>query len=289
MRYDIASMFDNGNYGQDYAEKVAEVEENVTMFMKVAEEEGVDLSGLTPDQIVESANEWADELRAEAAGAEGDEGVYEDYDPALPEGPENIGPKTAEVDFLGRYMAHAKHDESIKIATEMTAEQPDGQEKEASFKEKLLGAIKGKGLGKSLQRARAAAGVKFESMKKIRAAKKGGDKTEVARLKGEAKQMAGPRGKAYGQAAKRLAGAAALPAAVVGGAGAAGYAAGRKKKSHVELLDEAAVDRANEILEVAGEGHDLTFDKVAGVDETDLDRVITELAWAKLEEAGHIQ
>jgi hypothetical protein len=274
----LAELFNTNGH----AEKVAYVQEVTGAFIKQAEEEEVDLSGVDEEQLVEAALAWAADMEE---GGEGDQ----DYDPEYLEGPGNIGPKTSEVDFLGRYMAHAYNDELQKIA---------GHDKEAKSMKAYWSQLK-KMPRKFMEHAK---GTKVEKMKRqhkgimegglkdsLRVGKGGRyvtpqEASEITKSMG--KQMRGQKAKMWGARGALGAGAAGVGAAGVLGAQAA---LGKKeKKSHIEQLDELAVDRANELLKLAGEGHEFGFEDVAETDEDDLDRVITELAWEKLRDEGYI-
>ena len=297
MRTDIAGLFDENNY-PGYAEKVAQVESDVYYFVKQANEEGYDLDGFTDDQIVEMASEWGDAQR---------EGGVDEYDSEYIEGPENLGPKTAEADFLGRYMAHAMHDEQIKIAKDVGLLQRTG----AAIADKARRA--GSWLGEKAQEVGRkgysdAGHAKMEAKKwmevgsapsKLTKGKTVGQAAvdesattldRVARKKDLAKAVAGRVARAEKiRGGLMMGGAGAAGLGTVGGAYALGRSGGKEVKSHIELLDEAAIDRANLWLDLAGQGYDFTFDKVASVSESDMDQVITELAWSKLQEAGYVR
>ena len=283
----LAELFNTNGY----AEKVAMVRENVDAFIKMASDEGYDLSSLNEDQIVEAANEWGDQVRAGADG--GYEGGVE--------GPGNLGPKTAEADFLGRYMAHAYHDELTKIAD--TPYPLSGREYEGG--QHQLAVHEGAG---STEEARAKRrGERFKQH--VQSVKQpGGTKGPINLPSGQEvhgrRQLEAPSklrqfgrgvrehaGKAWDLAKKHPYLAAGIGATALAGGAGATYLATRdkEKKSHIELLDELAVERANELIVLADQGQNVTFSKVASTDTGDLDRVVTELAWAKLQEAGYIR
>ena len=95
------------------------------LLQKLAEEEGIDLSGLDEDQLdaladAVSEQEGGYEDNAEYEGDE--EGGYEGDDGYV--GVEDEAQaKFAEADFLGRVMAHSYTQELNKIAEEMAAEE----------------------------------------------------------------------------------------------------------------------------------------------------------------------
>lgn len=273
----LAELFNTNGH----AEKVAYVQDVTGAFIKQAEEEGVDLSGVDEDQLVEAALAWAQDM--EEGGGDGE------YDEQYLEGPENLGPKTSEVDFLGRYMAHAYTNELEKIA--------GGHEKEAKSLKAYWSQAK-KLPGKLMEHAK---GTKVEKMERqhkgimkglkdnLRVGEGGRyvtpqEKSKIMSSMG--KQMKAQKAKKWGAR-----GALGAGAAGVGGAGVLGAQAAfgnKEKKSHIEQLDELAIDRANELIKMAGEGHEIGYEDVAETDEDDLDRVITELAWSKLQDEGYI-
>ena len=141
----------------------------------------------------------------------------------------------------------------------------DPKQKREAFK--ALRDLKGKGGKQRMNAAMTDAKQKVQMGK----AQTGKAKKELGKIEGE-----------VSKARKQLAGGALGAAALGGGA----YAA--TKKSHIELIDDAALDRAEALVIMADDGWDMDFDKVASMDVDDMDRVITELAFNKLEEAGYI-
>jgi hypothetical protein len=273
----LAELFNTNGH----AEKVAQVQEITGAFIKQAEEEGVDLSGVNEEQLVDAAIAWAQDME-EGGGEEG-------YDPEHLEGPENLGPKTAEVDFLGRYMAHAYNDELNKIAS--TDMEKQGKSLKAIWSQakkmpkKFMEHAKGTKVEKMQRQHK---GIMEGGLKdSLRVGKKGRyvtpqEKSEIVKSMG--KQMRAQKAKKWGARAALGGGAAA-----VGAGTAAALMGGKDKKSHIEQLDELAIERANELIKMAGEGYEFGFEDVAETDENDLDRVITELAFAKLQDEGYIE
>lgn len=273
----LAEMFNTNGY----AEKVAEIEDNVEMLLKVAEDEGVDLSGLDDDEIVDLANELATETDYVDDADVG-------YDPDYYEGPNNLGPKTAEADFLGRYMAHAMHQEQEKIAGKegwFRSGAKKIHEKVLSMGEKLHKRKTFSDLGTSAAKAKKDALIKrmrdqgMTSKQIRRVERKKGE--EIGRAMMEAGSKAQRR-----SAAMRGYGAIGGGAALLG-AGGAGTAYALKKKSHIEHLNDAAIDYANHLLELS-QYEDISFDKVASVQETYEDGLVAELAWGMLEDEGYV-
>lgn len=289
----LAEMFDT----HGYREKIAHVRENVEFFLKVAHEEGVDLSGYSEDEIVEMANDLEAQLESEQS-------QYPDYDPQYVEGAENIGPKTAEADWLGRYMAHAMYNEQEKIAKQGFFSKAYDKTKSGltEFGKRLGGGRVGeaeKGLAKlkergsqlqsgekrildSIQKSKPTdmrgwiqRGQKQELLKGIKEKQKSLGK-EVSTQTQELGKHKSQRNIARGGLAAGIAGAGALGT----------YAA--TKKSHLSDLDDLAIEKANLLLELAQDGEHVTFDKVASYDESDLDRIVTELAWSYLESEGYV-
>lgn len=62
----------------------------------------------------------------------------------------------------------------------------------------------------------------------------------------------------------------------------------KEKTSHLQYVEDAAVARANELLNLSQQGHEITFNKVASLSDDSFDRLITERAWSLLEEEGYI-
>lgn len=300
----IAEMYNTNGY----AEKVAQVEGIVDAFIKQASAEGLDLSGLSDDQIVDYALDWADEQ-----GGDADDGHY----------------KLAEADYMGRVMAHAYVDEMQKISAEMTPEQiaklesewaevkkkpaisvssstaeaakpkaeiPKVNDKGSPFQEggekkkRLFDSAKDfvKDKAKSVHERVKGLGGRLGTEKGFQAI---GDRGAARALsRGAGNEGALKSGLKAIERAKALRGYGAIGAgtALVGGTGAGIYAATRKKESQIAELHEDAVRYANTLLNMAHQGYSITFDKVASVQETEREAIVAELAWELLRDEGYI-
>ncbi|MCA8939758.1 MAG: hypothetical protein KDB07_08125 [Planctomycetes bacterium] len=273
---------------------------------------------MSEDEIIELAQDFASD--------EGDD-VEGDYDAGSDEGPGNFGPKTAEADFLGRVMAHALWDEQEKIAkgegafeavkqfgrnvlgrgaerAQQAKRITGGQSLMSQGRRGMEAAGRGSAHGSELKRLRglrSSGSLKGNDAaaieKRIRQLKNKGPSATGAMTDAKQKFRMGQNqassakkdlSKIEGEVSKARRNAA-IGAAGVAGAGGATYAATRgEKKSHIEQLDDAALDRAEALLIMADNGYDVTFDKVASMDLDDVDRIITELAWAKLADEGYV-
>lgn len=98
----LAELFNTNGY----AERVAEVKEAVETLLSVAEEEGIDLSGLSEDELVELAVQFS---------LEDDEQDLDEYSPEELEDPKYTGPEAAEAAWLGLYMGRAFEDAQKKL------------------------------------------------------------------------------------------------------------------------------------------------------------------------------
>jgi hypothetical protein len=213
-----------------YHEKVAEIEGAVQVFIKMAEEEGVDLSPYSEDQIVEMALETQEEL---AGGA--------------------FSEKFAEADYLGRVIAHSMWDEQQKIAGEKYDPRATADEV------------------RKIQRSGGTEVVRYKAKPKARAG--------ASTLSRIGKHLAKHKGKYLGG----LGAAAAL-----GGGAAYLSSRGKEKKSHLEILEEAAINHAESLLKQASVGRSITQEMDFSTDQNDFDRLVTERAWDLLDEAGHL-
>jgi len=132
----------NGSGSDNDLEKTAQA----MMLQKLAEEEGVDLSGLDEEQLNALAQEIVQNAEVIEAATSGGEGGGEGEmpapepgaPPAMPPGAEEEAQaKFAEADFLGRVMAHSYTQELNKIAEEAAAEEEaEGKEHEEAEKKK---------------------------------------------------------------------------------------------------------------------------------------------------------
>jgi hypothetical protein len=97
-------------YGTGQGSDIEKTAQNM-MLQKLAEEEGIDLSGLNDEEL---------DALAQAVVAEGEGGgeQYVEGDAGDVGGDEELQAKFAEADFLGRVMAHAYTQELQKIASE---------------------------------------------------------------------------------------------------------------------------------------------------------------------------
>lgn len=256
----IAEMYNTNGY----AEKVAQVEGIVDAFIKQASAEGLDLSGLSDDQIVDYALDWADEQGGDADGGQD---------------------KLAEADYMGRVMAHAYVDEMQKIAAKPL---PEGDVSGISKDNKGFQAAKDEYVAGRGDRARARIEerAKRKQFQLDKITNKAPDRKllEAASVKD---RILRPTKEFLSTHRNKLLAGAGVATALGGG-----YLLGKKtteKNSHLNGLHEAAVARANELLDMADRGQQVTFSKIASTDESDLDRVITELAWSMLQDEGYVR
>jgi hypothetical protein len=217
MDMDLAAMYGTPG-GEEYAEDFEKTAE-ADLFVKLAAENGIDLNQLDDEQISELWD-YTFAKEAQEKKDEDDEDEEEEKKSAaelefLEQ--QEFQEKVAEMDYLGRLMAHAYVQELGNIG--------DSMEKEAGKAKELAGKAWG--------------AVKGAPGKAWGGAKKGGKAIDVrAQRLGEWMT----RGKATKPWQKRLAGYGA-PGAAAAAAGGGGYAAMRKKSS---AIDELAMDRAVE-------------------------------------------
>lgn len=224
-------------------------------LVKLAQEEGVNLNNLTDEEIGELLTEV--EKSASGGGVEIDEEAKE---------------KLAEADFLGRTMAHAYVDELAEIEKQAAGGagkvlralgRGAAHAGEATGVSGVVRGLKGRGVARSMRQEAA------QLMKKRPTS---GRAQELFRA--AAKAAPGTK-KELSAGAKRLATRVGLPAAGL----AATYGAsriGREKRSYNEVMEEAARERAYEMLEDAG----YDVEKIAQVD-------VDTRALQMLEEAGY--
>jgi hypothetical protein len=251
MNMDLAAMYGTpGGPSEEDLEKTAQME----LFVKLAAENQIDLSQYSDDEVAqlwEETFKGAQEEGSENGGKkppkkEGEEEEEQEKESAaLAEFAEQQEwqEKVAEMDYLGRLMAHAYVNELNEIGGAM--------DKEAGKASELYGAAKGalsslpgkaRGVGESVKGApsrvmealrakgRAAHGGSYPRRKlEQAAAARGGSRADIEKIvrRREALRGAGEYGKK------------GLPYA---GAGAAGYAAGRSKQS--SAIDEYAAELA---------------------------------------------
>lgn len=260
-----------------YQEKIAQIEANVEAFIKAAQAEGLDLSGLSDDEIIDHAQDWAENNQPEDDG----------YD------------KLAEADFMGRAMAHAYADELNKIAgaadkikgaweaTKNTAKRygellsggkfTKGRGQMHIDSSGALGAKRGGDLARKHIAESGDALSKAEKMKLIRTNREAG--TTAGRAAGT-KDVSKEKLKALGAQVGTAAGVGAL--------GGGAYLATRKKESQVQEVNRAAIDYANDLLALSADGQNITFAKVAAAQETEMDHLIAEIAWDLLRSEGYV-
>lgn len=107
----------NGAGTEEDVEKTAQA----MMLSKLAEAEGIDLSGLNEEQLQVLADQVVAQDGQVAEGAEADDAAGQEMvDPEMTEEDQEkvAQAKFAEADFLGRVMAHSFHQEMQKMAEE---------------------------------------------------------------------------------------------------------------------------------------------------------------------------
>ena len=215
----LADVYGTG--GADDLEKTAQMH----ILSKLAEEEGVDLSGLDDEQLGELYAQVAD-------GDEGQEEVYVEPEPQSEEFlAKEAQAKFEEADFLGRVMAHSFTQEMDKIAGRM-----DGVKAFAS-----RAGNKAKSIGSSAK------------SKVVGAGKRTGQLLAGGR-KGEHGEMAGRRAGNSVKGFKQMRGEAlkstGARVGAVGAAGGAGYAATREKRA--SAFEKLAEQHAASMLQAHG-------------------------------------
>lgn len=279
MDLDLAAM-----YGTPGAEEYVEAREKTAeadLFVKLAAENGIDLNQLDDNQINELWDYTFGKTAQPKEEEEEDEGEEEEEEKKSAAELEfleqqEFQEKVAEMDYLGRLMAHAYVQELGNIGEAM--------DKEGAIKEwpgKAWKAVRG-APGKAKEKA-IAAGKAID----VRAQQLG---RRVRHPRDEA-----ARGKMTERAA-RLYGYGA-PAGVAAAGGAGGYAAMRKKSSAIdELAMERAVEKAaewgwdpNEAVELVG-----ALGTLGGIEESEkiayasnTDEAIEIRAAEYLEAAGY--
>jgi transcriptional regulator with XRE-family HTH domain len=272
MDKQLAAIYGTGQveYEEDDLEKTAAAE----LLVKLAEEEGVDLSQFSDEDVEGMINELY--------SGDGIEHTAEAEEELDEEGQE----KFAEADFLGRVMAHSMVQELNNIEKE-AAEEMGPQISKAR-----LGYRRAKG---AVQRGASAAGKAtgvsqmIEGLKDVRKAK-GMQAAETAAGHAKRSLKAFPSGKAGVEAlkggAKRFGKRVGIPLALAGG-GYAAYRAlkGKKKEKNASALEKLAEARAYEMLMESGyleipEGYEQ--EKLAG----QLGYEVDNLALQMLEAAG---
>jgi hypothetical protein len=254
-----------GAGGEEDLEKQAAAE----FLIKIAEAEGVDLDTLSDEEVGQLL------VEVEKAAAEG--GIEPE-----PEGEEEAQEKLAEADFLGRAMAHAYVNELAEIEKQAKSPIP-ALVRTITETAKKKGARAAAGeLGRSQVQALRSAGRAIKSLVTGKAPTKlpkGARGLTVGRRPGESVRRTALRG--LGQAAQIAAPTAAGGAALAGGGVAAARALkGKEKKSWDEQFEDAAQERAIEMLAEAG----YDVEKVA---EAEIEEAVDTRALQMLEEAGY--
>jgi hypothetical protein len=235
----LASVYGTGGGGDDL-EKTAQ---NM-LLQKLAEEEGVDLSGLDEEQLAALAQEVLGEGQQEQQMAEPTAEEQEEYLA------KEAQQKFEEADFLGRVMAHSYTQELEKIATE---KQADVSEEGAAHVSPSERPRKGPGFFSKVKSKLQRGAEATENF-----GRKGTDAIGGAAAKG-GKGIAGSRvGKAVATGAKAFGGHMGRHRGKYGLGGAAAALAYGGHKAHQALSKEAsafeklAEMRAAEILQANG-------------------------------------
>lgn len=275
-----------GNDDADALEKMAQL----TLLAKEAEENDVDLSGLSDEEVVELAGELYGE-----EGGEGVEEAAEESDPGeqTDDMEKEAAAKFEEADFLGRVMAHSMWQELDNI------------QKEAGIKDvakKGYEAVRG-AVGKAHEKTLGAIGGKAEAAVRGYGRKGGQSKT----MKAIIHRLGGGKGKktgdTYRKGIERLSrganiasqvGTAAGGAAAAGGLGYGGYKgveAMRGKRKHGSALDTLIEQRAIEHLASAGyvdqQGNVYAPETEKTAADQDFNTMIDKAALELLEQNGY--
>jgi hypothetical protein len=287
--YNTAS---GGNDDADALEKMAQL----TLLTKEAEEEGIDLSGLSDDEVMQ----LADELYGDADG--GDAGEQTDTDDLEKE----AQAKFEEADFLGRVMAHSMWQELDSIQKEAGSAPltliERGKALARGAHGKTLGAVGSKAeefVGRKLRE-----GGRSNIVKSIVHRLGGAGKTVTEKVRGKDVERVLQRGgNTYREGAKRLARAANIAAQVGTGVGAAGVTGGvgyggyrgvkalreHGKEKEGSALNSLIEQRAIEHLAAAGyvdqQGNVYGPEKTAS--DNDFNTVVDRAALELLEQNGY--
>lgn len=238
----LANIYGTGG-GEDL-EKTAQA----VMLQKLAEEEGVDISGLDEEQL--------EALAQEVLGGEGD--VVEDggIDPNEVEQPviteeqlaKEAQAKFEEADFLGRVMAHAYTQELEKIGgVKDVARRAGGA---ISRGAKSVGrAFRGDTLREGVKKYRSMGRLEGKAKKHMSA---GGGMNNRSMIE-EGRKLKDRASHAKGQARNMALRGAAKSGLAYGGAGAAAYGAkkGLEKDASATAFEKLAFDHAGQILGAA--------------------------------------
>ena len=117
----LAQIYGTASGASEDLEKTAQAQ----MLHKLAEDEGIDLSGLTDEQM----DALAQQVISDQDGVPGEQATAEEGVSAE----EEAQAKFAEADFLGRVMAHAYTQELQKIAEEETKKEEEKEKKMPPF------------------------------------------------------------------------------------------------------------------------------------------------------------
>lgn len=260
MNQFLAEYFGTSAPSEDELQKQAQAE----LFLKLAEEEGIDIDQLSDEQVEELYNATFAE-----DGDAGEQTVEEDSmaTKAAAEWAtqKEAADKFAEAEFMGRTMAHAYVDELKKIAAgnldpnaaaaaERKAKLPGGGAVRGS--EKAMGAGKQRAVGKVEGAVREGAhGAKLRvggGLRRLGHAVSGGRlKDTVSAAKGQGQIFSRDMLKTR-KATLAGMGATAAGAALAAGAGAAGYKALKGKEKKSAAIDTYAGNLAAEKLAEAG-------------------------------------
>jgi hypothetical protein len=256
--------------GGDDLEKQAAAE----FLVKLAEEENVNLDDLSDEEVGSLLAEIEGDMGKQAAAEGAGEGQPAD---AEAEAQEKLG----EADFLGRAMAHAYVNELHEIEKEAAQIGPQIGMARLGYR-RLAGALKrgGEAAGKWTGVSEVRAGLKGRKSL-VEAAREGAKKKglEGKAAKEHVKSVLqahkqAPSQQALRAGAKKLVTRVGAPAAGLAAVG--GTAAAMKKKSFDEQFEEAARERAYEMLAEAG----YDVEKVA---QADIDTAALQM----LEGAGY--
>ena len=110
----LAQIYGTGTGASDDLEKTAQA----AMLQKLAEDEGIDLSGLSEEQLDALAQQVVSDQDGAAAPDDGAQAADNGVSAGDANAEEEAQAKFAEADFLGRVMAHSYTQELNKIAQE---------------------------------------------------------------------------------------------------------------------------------------------------------------------------
>jgi hypothetical protein len=250
----LAEYYGTAKTASAPAQEDLEKQASVDLFLKLASEQGIDLTSMQDEQVNELYSNW---IKA-AAEEPGEKKEHEEHESKKEEKVEEAkkeheekkayAEKVAEADFLGRVMAHSYVQEMRKIASAGTEAAPaEGAEKEAAMPEFLR---------KGLEAAKHHGGHALEAAKHH-----GGKAVEHAQ---HAAHHVAETAKKHPAASH---GAAAAAGAALGAGGAHALHAKHKKAS---AIDELAAERAVYVANEAGFDPEQAGRKVAAILELGL-------------------